>query len=178
MTELVQTCDVCGEPLPSDHDVRRHRIDDPIGEGYWNPLTPDTWVHLALGDDTEWKYSHTCPSCDPPETPPEPVRRMHVAHWGLFMAGVFVAGLAGNAPEAGAGVAVLGLICFAGTLGEMTQIERIEETDDKTESDVDPATDAHEAYLAGEITEGELEERLDEELADTEERDRKLLTER
>ena len=147
-------CSNCGQPLDGDYHVRRHVIENPIERGRWNPLTPDTWVQLAFGDGEAY-IERTCGECKPSEEPPEPTRDRHLAHLGLFFAGVTVATTA-----TGSGAFVFGLVCVLGALGECVQLGKI----DGAEGEVETETRPREKYLAGEITEEELEAQLEDEL--------------
>jgi len=156
-------CSQCGHPLTNDYDVRRHEIEHPIKEGYWNPLTPDTWVHLAFGDDTLVAIERTCEDYKPSEHPPEPEKKQHIVHVGVFLAAFYAALLA-----ASPGAVVFEILFGLAFVGEGMQFDRILPEESETDSSI---TDPGEEYIRGEIDEDELEERLDEEFGDTDDRE-------
>lgn len=161
-------CSQCGRPLTNDYDVRRHEIEHPIKEGYWNPLTPDTWVHLAFGDDTLAAIERTCENCNPSEHPPEPSKKQHAVHAGVFLAAFYAALLA-----ASPGAVVFEILFGLAFVGEGMQFDRIlAEGESETDSSI---TDPAEEYVRGEIDEDELEERLGEEFDDTDDRETRVM---
>jgi len=155
------TCDNCGDELDDEFPVHIHELSHPVRDGYWNPADPSTWTRIVLGD-TEVPFK-LCGDCRV-EEPPAPSRETHKRHVKVWTILSFL-GIISLASGANGGALLIGIatVAFA---GEMYQLGQIEESDAETRNE--PAGEAREAFLAGEITEDELEERLDEELDDTE----------
>lgn len=194
--EVPDECGVCGDELDGEYEVKQYEVENPTESGYLNPFgAPGVTYHLPQAGPHEL-HLPVCKHCDAPETPPVPETRPNLhelLHSGLFS--VFFAFATVSPPASFAAVDVASTAFFAVVLGvvavgEYLQIARIREREKPRwerewdvdpvladDEDADPVTDAREAFLAGEIDEAELEERLDEELGDTEERDRELLTE-
>ncbi|RKS82175.1 hypothetical protein BDK61_1475 [Haloarcula quadrata] len=187
-------CPECGRDFDDEYEVEVYHVENPAQSGYHNPVIRRTLD--ALGHEAGDMHYPTCPDCEPPTKPPAPDGGSHHCHLANSALGAFVLGAMANAAPATMtsseiGFAALASVALAAVaVGEYLQIARIHEREKPAwerkwdvepvladDEDADPVEDAREAFLAGEIDEAELEERLDEELADIE-RDRELLTER
>lgn len=183
------TCSECGAELDDSYDVEVYHVENPAQSGYRNPVV--RWVLDVLrgGNGVRELHYPTCADCEPPETPvplSEDQHRNHLLGSGLWAVLLGLVTVSPSPTAASSDVvltAVAAIALGAVAFGELVQIARIrerEKPDRKRRWDVEPvltggdsdsATEAREAYLAGEITEAELEERLDDELAE-DERDR------
>lgn len=177
-------CDWCEDTLDGDYHVRRWQISDPSKYGLINPIFAyaiDTLRRLEDGE-SDSVYLVERPVCDDcgfemvdSFHPPTANIRDHIPHVlisGLALAsGVSSLGNPEIALSSAVLMAILGGVVFLGEIVQMWRQSQTEPADlgDAVQSETQPAK---EAYLAGEIGEDELEERLDEELAGEEERDR------
>jgi len=184
-------CDWCGDTLDGDYHVRRWQIPNPSKYGLINPIlayTIDTLRRLEGGSESDSVHLVERPVCDDCGIemvdsfyPPTANTRDHIPHVlisGLALAsGVSSLGNPEIALHSAVLMAILGGVVFLGELVQMWRQAQTEPADleDAVQSETKPAK---EAYLAGEIDEDELEERLDEEFGDTDDREPERVIER
>jgi|GEM_PF-3649670 len=182
-------CSECGAELDDSYDVEVYHVENPAQSGYRNPVVRWALDVLRGGNGPRELHYPTCADCEPPETPVPPSEDQHRNQllgsglWAILLGWATV-----SPPPTFASVdvvlaAVAAIALGAVALGELVQIARIRQRDESVwrpdvdpvlvdDENTDPIEEARKAFLAGEIDEDTLEERLDEELGDTEERDR------
>jgi hypothetical protein len=183
---MTRTCSECGTEIDGEYHVEVYDVENPAETGYVNPAV--WWLQDKLGTTSKEMRYPTCPDCSPPRTPPTPniAKHQNEAVFAALFGVLGAVGAVSPPPEySGLVYGIVALVAGVIAIGEYVQICRIkarEDDDWERPRGVTPrlAGDKtpRQKYLAGEIDEGELEARLEEEFDDTEEEQRELVMER